>query len=291
MGSRQRGPYAPLPLIDLHTHSTVSDGSDAPARIAELAAAAGCEAFALTDHDRMDGLVEAGERAAALKVQFVPGCELSCDVPSGTMHVLVYWARRGSPLEDELGRIQRGRTDRNERLLGKLRDLGVEVSARELEEEAGGKGVGRPHVAAILVRKGHATSIQDAFDRFLAKGQPAYVERERLTPQEAMRLATASSGVPVLAHPLSLGLPPTELDRQVGELAELGLSGLEATYGRYDAEQRAGLSDVAARHGLVATGGSDHHGTYKPDLQVGIGRGDLDVPATVLEELTARRPD
>jgi predicted metal-dependent phosphoesterase TrpH len=278
-------------VIDLHTHSTVSDGSDPPERIAELAAEAGCRAVALTDHDRLDGVETAGARAKALGVEFVPGCELSCEVGRGTMHVLVYWLTPvPGPLQDELVRLQQARDTRNQRMAELLQGLGLPVTFEELQSEAGGSGAGRPHVAAILVRKGVVTTVQEAFDVWLAKGRPAYVEKERLLPVDALRLARASGAVAVLAHPLSLDLDPPALDRAVGELTELGLSGLEAIYGRYSPEQRAGLANLAGRHGLVVTGGSDHHGTYKPDLHVGVGRGDLDVPESALADLAGRVP-
>jgi 3',5'-nucleoside bisphosphate phosphatase len=277
-------------VIDLHTHSTASDGSDPPERIPELAAANGCKAVALTDHDRMDGLEASAKRAAEVGVELVPGCEISCEVPRGTMHVLIYFVEPGGPLEAELLRLQEARDTRNALMFQRLADeLGLPITPDEVEAEAGGKGIGRPHVAAVLLRKGVVGSIQEAFDRYLAKGQPGYVEKDRLHPDQAIKLALASNAVPVLAHPLSLGLEPAELDRTVGELAELGLAGAEAIYGRYSPEERQGVADLATRHGLVVTGGSDHHGTYKPDLQVGIGTGDLDVPDSALEELAARR--
>jgi len=278
-------------VIDLHTHSTVSDGSDPPARIPELAAAAGCMAVALTDHDRLDGLADAAAAAGRAGVELVPGCELSCEHP-GTMHVLVYFVEAGDgPLQRELGRLQRARDERNRRMADKLStELGLPVTLEEIEAEAGGPGVGRPHVAAVLVRKGVVGSVQEAFDRYLAKGQAGYVDKERLEPEDALRLARQSGGVPVLAHPLSLDLTPDDLDRAIGELAQLGLGGVEAVYGRYSPEDRDGLVALAASHGLVATGGSDHHGTYKPDLRVGVGRGDLDVPDAALEALRSRRP-
>jgi predicted metal-dependent phosphoesterase TrpH len=270
-------------MIDLHTHSTVSDGSDAPERIPELAAAAGCAAVALTDHDRLDGVPAAAARAAEVGVELVPGCEISCEHP-GTMHVLVYFVEPGEgPLQDELVRLQQARERRNVVMAERL---GIDY--QEVLDEAGGMGAGRPHVAAVLVRHGMAESIQGAFDRFLAKGQPGYVDKERLSPADALRLAVASGGAPVLAHPLSLGLAPADLEAEVAELAELGLVGLEAIYGRYSPEDRAGLAALAGRHGLVATGGSDHHGSYKPDLSVGVGRGDLDVPDAALTALRTR---
>jgi predicted metal-dependent phosphoesterase TrpH len=277
-------------MIDLHTHSTASDGSDPPERIPELAAANGCRAVALTDHDRMDGLEAAGKRAAEVGVELVPGCEISCEVPKGTMHILIYFVEPGGPLEAELVRLQQARDARNARMFERLAgELGLPITPEEVEAEAGGKGIGRPHVAAVLVRNGVVSSIQEAFDVYLAKGKPGYVEKERLYPDAAIKLARESNAVPVLAHPLSLGLEPAELDRAVGELAELGLAGAEGIYGRYSPEERAGVATLAKRHGLVVTGGSDHHGSYKPDLQVGIGRGDLDVPDSALEELAARR--
>jgi predicted metal-dependent phosphoesterase TrpH len=276
-------------MIDLHTHSTASDGSDVPEAVAELAAAAGCTAFALTDHDGLGGIDEAGRRAAELGVRFVPGCEISCP-HDGTLHLLVYFVVPGDgPLQDTLLRLQEIRARRNEDLVARLAELGLPVTLAEVTDEAGGVGVGRPHVAAVLVRKGAAASIQDAFDRYLAKGRPGYVEKERLPVGEAMRLARASGGAAVLAHPLSLGLGPAALESAVAELAGLGVAGIEAVYGRYSPEERAALSALADRYGLVATGGSDHHGTYKPDLRVGVGLGDLDVPDDVVDRLAERR--
>jgi predicted metal-dependent phosphoesterase TrpH len=271
-------------VIDLHTHSTVSDGSDPPERIPVLAAEAGCTAVALTDHDRLDGIEAARASAAAAGVELVAGCELSCEVGRGTMHVLVYFLEPGEgPLQDELGRLQDVRDRRNEVMCERLG-----LSYEALQEEAGGIGAGRPHAAALLVREGRATSIQDAFDRWLGKDQPGYVEKERLAPADALRLALASGALPVLAHPRSLELDPAALRSTLGELQALGLVGMECEYGRYAPDDRAGLAGLAAELGLVATGGSDHHGTYKPDLSVGTGRGDLDVPDTALDDLRAR---
>ena len=155
--------------------------------------------------------------------------------------------------------------------------------------EAGGEaGLGRPHFARALVRAGAAADIDDAFDRFLADGRPGYVPKARLSPADVARLATGSGGVAVLAHPLSLELDPSALERLVKELAEAGLGGIEAIYGRYSPDQRRALRRMARRQGLVATGGSDYHGSFKPDLEVGTGMGDLDVPDSALEELAAR---
>ena len=280
-------------VIDLHTHSTVSDGSDTPRRIPELAVEAGCSAVALTDHDRLDGVVEARERAEELGITLIAGCELSCASPAaaGSMHMLVYFVEATEgPLQNKLAELQAVRDDRNRALAERLGDLGLPVTYDEMQEEAGGSGAGRPHAAAVLVRKGVVSSVGEAFERWLADGRPGYVERTRLEPADALRLVRESGGVASVAHPLSMKLPDAELEATMRELAELGLVGMECIYGRYSPEERAGLADMARRLGLVATGGSDHHGTYKPDLRVGVGQGDLDVPDTALEELAARRP-
>lgn len=277
-------------MIDLHTHSTVSDGSDPPERIPELAHAAGCRAVALTDHDRMDGVTAAATRAAALGIELVSAVEISCE-HRGTMHLLVYFLDLGAgPLQDELVRLQDARDHRNRRMAELMARLGLPVTYEEIMIEAGGMGAGRPHIARILVNKGVVTTIQEAFDVWLAKGRPAYMDKDRLSPEIAVRLAVESGAVPVLAHPFSLGLSPAETEATIVELGGHGLAGVEAIYGRYPAEDRAAVAELARRHGMVATGGSDHHGTYKPDLQVGIGRGDLHVPYSVLDELRERIP-
>jgi 3',5'-nucleoside bisphosphate phosphatase len=280
-------------MIDLHTHSTVSDGSDPPERIPELAAEAGCSAVALTDHDSLAGLGAARARAAELGVTLVPGCEISCHLPgSGSAHVLCYFVEDdGGPLSDELVRLRADRRARNLRLADRLEALGLPITYADVVTEAGSEaGVGRPHFASAMVKAGLADSIQDAFDRYLQSGRPAYVPKSRLEPAEVARLATASGGVAVLAHPFSLGLEGADLAAMVARLADWGFAGLEAIYGRYSPRQRQELGNLARRFDLVATGGSDHHGTIKPDLTVGTGQGDLKVPDKVLVELEERRP-
>jgi 3',5'-nucleoside bisphosphate phosphatase len=287
-------------VIDLHTHSNVSDGSEPPGRIPELAARAGCRAVALTDHDSLAGLAAASAVAAKVGVELVPGCEVSCRKPvapgggkvSGSVHVLCYFVEEGDgPLQDELRGLRADRRARNAALVDRLAELGVPVPWEEVVAEAGGEeGVGRPHFARVLVRHGAAEDVSDAFDRWLADDRPAYVPKARLGADDVARLARGSGGVAVLAHPLSLGLAPGALVEVVVELAEAGLTGVEAFYGSYSPDERRMLVDVAERAGLVATGGSDFHGTFKPDLSVGTGRGDLAVPDGVLDALADRRP-
>jgi predicted metal-dependent phosphoesterase TrpH len=279
-------------MIDLHTHSTVSDGSVPPEEIPSLAATAGCSAVALTDHDRLDGTEAARARAEELGIRFVPGCEVSCEWSPGTCHVLVYFVEPvEGPLQEELRRLQDDRDTRNRRLADRLGELGVQVTLDEVAAEAKGQSIGRPHFAAVMVRKGVVQSIQEAFDSYLAKGRPAYVPKARLSARDVASLARASGGVPVLAHPLSLGLDRPATASAIAALAEDGLAGIECHYGRYSPEERSWLLGVAKTYSLVATGGSDFHGDYKPDLSVGVGTGDLEVPDAVLDELEERRPD
>ncbi len=174
---------------------------------------------------------------------------------------------------------------RNEKIVECLRANGMDVTIDEVLAAAGGGSVGRPHVARVLMEKGHVESIQDAFDRWLAKGRPAYFERARLTPEESIDLAHGSGGVTVLAHPSSLDLDDAGLEQFVARL-----TGVECEYGRYSPDERAGYRELAARHGLAVTGGSDYHGDNKPDLRVGTGRGDLAVPDELLDTLESRRP-
>ena len=278
-------------MIDLHSHSTASDGSDSPAALVALAGAVGLSALALTDHDTVEGLAEARAAAEGAGVRLVQGCELSCEVGPATMHLLVYFlADAPGPLQDRLVGLQAARADRNRRIVSVLRDHGLDVTLEEILDEAGGGSVGRPHVAGVLLRKGYVTSVQEAFDVWLAKGRPAYLDRDRLLPAEAIALAHASGAVAVLAHPTSLGFEPGELQRFVADLVADGLDGMECEYGRYDPELRAGLRSVAGRLGLAVTGGSDYHGRYKPDIALGTALGDLNVPDGLLDALEARRP-
>lgn len=279
-------------MIDLHTHSTCSDGTDPPERIPELAAAAGCTAVALTDHDTLACVGLARARARQLGIELVAGCEVSCRFRGVSAHVLVYFVEDGEgPLAAELARLRDDRVARNRLLADRLAELGIPITYDDVVAEAAGEtSAGRPHVAALLVRRGLAESIPDAFDRWLGRGAPAYVPKARVSPAEIAAAAAASGGVAVLAHPLTLGVEVHALDDVADELAGAGFSGIEAYYGRYLAEDRRALVALARRHGLVPTGGSDYHGTVKDGLFVGRGEGDLSVPDEVLVELRERKP-
>jgi predicted metal-dependent phosphoesterase TrpH len=280
-------------MIDLHTHSDVSDGTDPPARIVELAVEAGCSAVALTDHDSLAGIPTARRRADELGITFVPGCEVSCEpVGRGGMHILVYFVEdEDNPLGEELARLRHDRQRRNLALVERLADLGIPITYDMVVAEAGGEeGIGRPHFASVMVEVGAVGSTDEAFERYLVHGRPGFIPKARLTGADVARLARASGGVAVLAHPFSWGLQGPDLAGAVGDQAAAGIGGIECTYGRYSPRQRQQLGNLARRFDLVATGGSDYHGTNKPDLAVGTGTGDLKVLDRVLAHLESRRP-
>lgn len=273
--------------VDLHTHSTASDGSDPPDRIVELAAEAGLTSVALTDHDTQEGLTAAVSAAARLGMELIPGVELSLGYDEGGMHLVVLWLDPGpGPLQDRLPGLQGGRGERNERIVARLTELGMPITIEEVNAEAGGGTVGRPHIAAVMMRHGYVPDINTAFELWLGSGLPAYAARARLDPEEAISLARESGAVPILAHPHTLGLTtaPAMAD-MLTRLRRAGLVGLEAHYSSYRRHERAGYADLARRFDLIPSGGSDYHGTYKPGLSIGIGYGDLLVSADVVDRL------
>lgn len=252
-----------------------------------LAIEKGLTALALTDHDTQEGLAEAREAIGTADIELIPGTELSLNFNGGGMHLVVLWLEPGpGPLQDRLKGLQDGREGRNIRIVEALGSLGMPITIEEIEEEAGGGSVGRPHIAAVMVRHGYVPDIKTAFDIWLANDRPAYVGRPRLNPEEAIELARESGAVPILAHPHTLGIHrAARMADVLDRLRRAGLVGLEAMYSAYQRHERYGYADLARRFGLVPSGGSDYHGTYKEGLDLGIGYGDLHVPESTLEEL------
>lgn len=274
-------------IIDLHTHTTLSDGSASPTELIERACSKRAGAVAITDHDTIGALGEARDAAAVLGIEFVPGIEISAEYSPGTMHILGYCIDDQSvALREQLESLRRARQRRNPEIAARLRTLGMDLSYEEVAQLAGNEVVGRPHFARAMVERGYAVSIQDAFNRFLKKGAVAYVEKARLSPGESIKLILDAGGVAVLAHPYQLMAGSYDaVDELIGELAELGLDGIEALYSRHSPAEREQYAAIAARHGLLVTGGSDYHGSYKPDIDIVTGLGDLEVPYALLEEV------
>ena len=280
-----------MDYIDLHTHTTASDGSLSPGELVSEAARAGLKAVAITDHDTIAGLDEAVEAGQGLELEVVPGVEISIEVGlKGGAHLVGLWVKPGHPgLLDGLERLQEARRQRNPRILAKLNELGLPLSMDEVLAQTGGGQVGRPHFAKALVQKGLADSMGEVFSRWLAAGAKAYVAKERMTPEEGISLVRAAGGVPVLAHPGLLDLDRNGLESLLRKLKSLGLEGLEAYYSEHDEATRRSLISLAARLGLAVSGGSDFHGGSKPQIQLGTGKGDLRVPLTLLTALRQRR--
>ena len=277
-------------MIDLHIHSTNSDGSEPPGRLVDLGIEAGLTAMALTDHDNMDGVEEFLDACRANGMTGIAGVEISANVEdnAGSMHILGYGVNPLHPLvKENLERVLEGRAWRNEQILEKLNELGLELEWAEVQACAGEDIVGRAHFAQAMIDRDYVSSVEEAFDEYLAKGQPAYVDRYRLYPEEGIRMIRESGGVAVLAHPFSWLDDEAELEASVRELKAFGLAGIEALYAEYTPEQTVTLLRLAKRLDLLVTGGSDYHGVAKPDIALGRGFGSLNVSDDHLPPLLA----
>jgi predicted metal-dependent phosphoesterase TrpH len=245
--------------IDLHTHSTASDGLFSPTELVQHASEAGLTLIGLTDHDTTNGVAEAQAAGARVGVAVIPGVEINTDLPDGQgeAHILGYYLDVNQPaFQDMLTALRDSREKRGKRMVQQLRDQGINVEWPRVRELAQGT-VGRPHVAHALIEAGYATDVSDAFARYLVQGKPGYVPRFKLSPEQAVQLIRSAQGVPSLAHPAGIArLAETILPA----LAEIGLLGLECYYGQYDDEAIARLLALANMHGLIPTGGSDYHG-------------------------------
>jgi predicted metal-dependent phosphoesterase TrpH len=277
-------------VIDLHVHSTFSDGSLTPAQLAGRGREIGLKALALTDHDTTAGLAAlAAACGGGGGPEPVPGVEISVDVAKGTLHMLGYYVdASNAALEKTLARIREGREDRNRVILDKLRALGMALEWDEVAAYAGEDVVGRPHFARAMAARGYVSSTAEAFDRYLAKGKPAYTERFRLLPAESVAAIRAAGGVPVLAHPFTLELSAAALAARAAELKEAGLGGIEAYYSEHSSGQTEQYVRLARSLDLAVTGGSDFHGENNPAIRLGVGFGSLRVPDDLLEDLRRR---
>jgi predicted metal-dependent phosphoesterase TrpH len=267
---------------DFHTHSNCSDGVLSPTALVELALSRGVEIMALTDHDSTEGLPEALEAASRHPgFTLIPGVEMSTDIPGSEVHVLGYFLDpKDGHLQKELARLRSSRRDRGRRMVEKLRDFGMDISWERVQEIADGGAVGRPHVAQALVEKGYVGSAQEAFDRYIGRNGPAYVERTKMTPAEAVAFLHQRRALPVLAHPREL----ENLEDLLPTLQEAGLAGIEVYYQDYDEASIERLLTTARRHGLLPTGGSDYHGLGGEHERL---PGDIPLPDEVIDAFMA----
>ena len=277
-------------MIDLHCHSTYSDGSLTPEQLIAEAAKIGLVALALTDHDTTAGVPRFLAAAAATAVRAVPGVELSVDCSSGVMHMLGYWMDLANPeLVRQMEWIRDGRAMRNRAMLEKLNALGFAMTWADVQAFAGEDVVGRPHFAQVMLQKGYAKDKNEAFDKWLGDGKPGYADRPRLTAEVAVALIRQAGGVAVLAHPFTLRVSKDAMASLFIELAAAGLAGVECYYSEHSADLTKEYLAMAKQANLVPTGGSDFHGEVSPGIHLGVGFGGLHVPDEVLARLEARR--
>ncbi len=275
-------------MIDLHFHSVFSDGDRTPEELAAQGHTQGLTAMALTDHDTTEGVARFLDACRREGIGAVSGVEISAEYNPGTLHMLGYgFDLANESLQEALIRIRDGRNSRNVQIIRRLQSAGCAITLEEVEAEAGGDVVGRPHIALVLEKKGYVKDKQEAFDRYLAKGKPGYVPRFRLTPEDSIALIRQAGGVAVLAHPFSLELSADALRELVHRLAQAGLGGIEVFYSEHNSDQIRQYGSLAEELGLLVTGGSDYHGRVTPDLKLGKGFGNLNVPDALFVRLQA----
>ncbi len=277
--------------VDLHLHTTASDGILKPSEIVRHAKAKGLRAIAITDHDTVEGCGEALAEGEKIGFEVIPGIEISAEHSPGSMHILGFFLDIDHPLLTErLKYLQKARAERNPKITQKLNQLGIDITFEEVLRASGGGQVGRPHFANVLLEKKVVQNFQEAFDRFLKKGAPAYVDKFRFTSKEALHFINEARGVAVLAHPNTLGMGGySELEKLVLQLVDEGLQGIEVYYPEHSREEIAQYKSLAERHGLLTTGGTDYHGMEKNGLDIGVGRGDMKLPYSIVESIKAAR--
>ena len=278
--------------IDLHIHSTASDGSLTPSEIIRLAQKLNLGAIAITDHDSLEGSQEAIDAGIPSTINFVSGVEISAAYPpffprSGSFHILGYRIRLDdSALNQLLNKLRQARKNRNPEILRCLKKLGCPLSLEEVRKQVREGQIGRPHIARAMVAKGFVQSIDEAFDSFLGIDKPAYVDKYRIECASAIQTIRAAGGIPVLAHPglLNIG-DANDLDHLIGNLKDIGIKGIEVYYPQHTSQQTKQYRELAKRYELLMTGGTDFHGSIIPEIKMGTGNGNLFIPYELYEKL------
>jgi predicted metal-dependent phosphoesterase TrpH len=274
-------------MIDLHSHTTASDGSLTPGQLVQLAGETGLSALGITDHDTVAGLEAAHLAALETRLELVPGIELSVDYGPGQFHLLGYLIDyRDAGFLARLAYLQDNRVNRNLRMVERMQRAGLPITLQDIEREAGGGQVGRPHMAMALVRKGLAASVQDSFDRYLADGRPYHIPKVKLGPEAAIEMVHQAGGIAILAHPKYLRIPVEgDLARELRRLRGCGLDGVEAYYSQHTLEETDLYLRLAREVGLLVSAGSDFHGASKPQVVLGRIHGGQSVGDEILGAL------
>ncbi|GAB7021774.1 PHP domain-containing protein [Salidesulfovibrio brasiliensis] len=279
--------------IDLHTHTTASDGTFTPTELVELAAEKGLEAVAVTDHDTVDGTAEAMRAGERVGVEVIPGCELSASSPRGAgwLHIVGLFIQPDpTALLEAFAWLQEGRRQRNHEIAEKLQRLGINTSYERVAARATGT-VGRPHFAQELLDLGVVNSLDQAFSQWLGDRGKAYVPKRKLSPERALEVLKSVGATTVLAHPYILSLGRNTLETLVKHLKDHGLDAIEVDYTEHNSEQRGYYRKLAEKYDLLESGGSDFHGNVKPLVRLGTGKGDVHVPYSVLEAMKKAREE
>lgn len=284
--------YSKYAGIDLHIHTTASDGTLTPSEVISQALRLKLRAIAITDHDTLAGSEEALQVGFPSPLKFLTGVEISAAPPpfysaSGSFHLLGYSIRIDEPkLNGALEKLQQARKNRNPAIIGRLNEIGIPITLDEVCREAGEGQLGRPHIAKLLIKKGVAKSMDDAFDRYLGANGPAYVDKYRIECHRAIELTINAGGIPVLAHPGLLNCKTRDqFDKLIKGLKDMGIQGVEVYYSEHTQEQTRLFAQLAQRYELLMTGGTDFHGAIQPDIAIGSGKGDLFVPYELYEKL------
>ncbi len=273
-------------MIDLHSHSTASDGSYSPSALVGLALERGLSALALTDHDSVSGLPEAEAAASGSALRLIRGVEIEIAFGPGEFHLLgLRLERLGGELENVLQRLFRAREERNQRILDRMRDAGFAATMDDLKAVAGEGSAGRPHIAALLVERKAVRTRQEAFDKYLAKGRPFYEAKDCLGLDEAMRIIREAGGLAIVAHPLSLFVSWGRLGSLMDEWKELGIDGIEAYHPTAKVSHCRRLEKMARGRGFRVTAGSDFHGAIRPERKLGRTAGNLVIGDEYLDEI------
>lgn len=277
-----------MDTIDLHTHSTFSDGTFTPLQLVKYAEEKGLKAFAITDHDTTEGIKEA--KNIETNVEVISGVEISTRYDKKEIHIVgLYVNENDADLNKQLKYYREKRVTRNFEILEKLNSLGVDITIDDVKESCTGDVISRAHIAKALVSKGFVGSYTEAFDRYLGDNKCAYVPRETLNYEESMELITKAGGVPVLAHPLLYKMSDTNLENMMVKLRQKGLKAVEVYYSTHSNSDTQHVMAMANRVGLIYSGGSDFHGATKPKIDIGTGMGKLAVPYEILEKIRGER--
>lgn len=275
-----------MQMIDLHVHSTASDGTYTPSELVAYALKKELSAMALTDHDTVNGVEEAVQAAKGTGLWLIPGVELSAEYRGRDIHILgLCLDYQSEAFLAYLEQFKKTRDERNEKMAERLTAHRLPLTIEEMKEEYGDAVLTRAHFAKMLKKKGYVKSYDEAFERFLGDGRPCYIPRERVTPEGAIELIHQAKGIAVLAHPLLYHLGMGELEELVKLLKEHGLDGIEAIYSMNAGRDERRMKNLAEKYELLITGGSDFHGATKPHIDLGTGRGNLCIPESLLDEI------